>query len=251
MKSLILGVFLGSLAFSPGLAADMPVKSRPFAPALYDWGGVYAGANIGVAWDHLRAVDQTQPSGGFFTDLVPAGTEGFDLNKAGVAGGLQLGAQKQFGHFVLGLEASYSLADLKKTITSPYFPASDTETGKVQHLVTGVARVGYAFDRMMVYAKGGYAGGEVGFKARDNVAGVTYERNLWQNGFAVGAGFQYALTNSVILGVDYTHVDLGTGTSTGSNVLDAGGIGAFPETYDTKATVDLITAEIDYKFNLN
>jgi len=250
MKSLILGALLGSLAFFPALAADMPVKARPLAPVVYNWSGIYAGANVGVAWDHLRAVDQTAPSGGFFTDLVPAGTEGFDLNKAGVAGGLQLGAQTQWSGFVFGLEATYSLMDLNKTITSPYFPASDTETGKIQHLVTGVARVGYAFDRMMVYAKGGYAGAEVGFKARDNVAGVTYERNLWQNGFALGAGFEYALTNSLTLGVDYTHVDLGTGTSTGSNVLDAGGVGVNPETYDTKAKIDLITARINYKFSM-
>lgn len=248
MKSLIATAFLGAAAVSPAFAADMPVKAYPMAPSVYNWSGVYIGANVGVAWDHLRAVDVTPPSGGFFTDLVPAGTEGFDLNKAGVAGGLQLGAQKQWDNFVLGLEATYSLADLNKTITSPYFPASDTETGRVQHLVTGVARVGYAFDRMMVYAKGGYAGGQVKFRARDDVAGVTYEQKLWQNGFAVGAGFEYALTDSLILGVDYTHLDLGTGTATGPNVLDAGGTGAFPETYDTKARVDMVTARINYKF---
>lgn len=249
MKLLVLGTFLGAITVVPALAADMPVKARPLAPTVYDWTGVYIGANVGVAWDRMRALDVTQPSGGFFTDLVPAGTEGFDFNKAGIAGGAQLGAQKQWGRFVLGLEATYTAADLEQTITSPYFPASDTETGKVQHIVTGVARVGYAFDRMMVYAKGGYAGGQVGFKARDNVATVTYERKLWQNGFAVGAGFEYALTNSAILGVDYTHVDLGKATSTGPNVFDSGALGAFPETYETKATVDLVTARINYKFS--
>jgi outer membrane immunogenic protein len=249
MKSLITGAFLGTAVVSSAFAADMPVKARPIAPAVYDWSGIYAGGNVGAAWDSLRALDVTQPSGGFFTDLVPAGTEGFDLNKTGIAGGFQLGAQKQWGSFVLGAEATYSLMDLEQTITSPYFPASDTETGKVQHLVTAVARVGYAFDRMMVYAKGGYAGGRVEFKARDNVAGVTYEQKLWQNGFALGAGLEYALTNSIILGVDYSHVDLGKDTSTGPNVLDAGGIGAFPETYETKAKIDLVTARVSYKFS--
>lgn len=130
MKSLIIGAFLGTTAISSAFAADMPVKARPLAPAVYDWSGAYIGANVGVAWDRMRALDVTQPSGGFFTDLVPAGTEGFDFNKAGIAGGAQLGAQKQWGRFVLGLEATYTAADLEQTITSPYFPASDTRLAK-------------------------------------------------------------------------------------------------------------------------
>ena len=68
--------------------------------------------------------------------------------------------------------------------------------------------MGYAFDRVMIYAKGGYAGGKVGFKARDNDALVTYEQNEWHNGYALGAGVDYALTDKLSLGVDYTHIDL-------------------------------------------
>lgn len=250
-RSLLLA---GALAFvwgSSAQAADLPARMYTKAPpvaAAYNWAGFYAGLHLGVANGNVTATDITPPNGGFFTDLVPAGTEGFDFRNASLAGGVHVGAQYQWQQVVLGAEAGWTGTEIKQTITSPYFPASDTETGKIENLVTVVGRIGYAFDHVLVYAKGGYAGGEVGFKARDNAALVTYQQKLWQNGYAIGGGFDYAITNSLILGIDYTHIGLGSAQTTGNNVFDSGALGVNPETYRTKARVDMVMAKLSYKF---
>lgn len=94
-------------------------------------------------------------------------------------------------------------------------------------------------------------GGEVSFRAHDCCSlaqGVSYEQSGWQNGYAVGAGIDYALTDKLILGVDYTHIDLGSKTGTGSNVFDDGSLGSNPETFKVKARADVVMARLSYKF---
>lgn len=248
MNKFLASVAIAALSITGASAADM---AAPIVGSAYDWSGIYAGVHLGVANGNITATDMTQPNGGFFTDLVPAGTEGFDFNKAGFAGGVHVGAQYQWNQFVLGGEATWTATSIRKTIVSPYFPDSDTETAKISNYATVVGRVGYAFDRVLIYAKGGYAGGKVGFKARDNDALVSYEKSDWQNGYAVGAGIDYAITDNLTLGVDYTHIDLGSKTSTGNNVFDDGSLGANPETYRTDATIDAVMARLTYKFGVN
>lgn len=249
MKRLLAIMALAGFSATAASAADM---TGPVAGSAYDWSGFYAGAHIGVANGRIRATDVQEPDSGFFTDLVPAGTEGFSFNDTNVAGGVHLGYQWQSSQFVFGGEATWTATGIDKTITSPYFPDSDTETGKLEHYATVVGRVGYAFDRFMVYAKGGYAGGEVSFNAHDCCyanRGVSYDQSGWQNGYAVGAGIDYALTDKLTLGLDYTHIDLGSKTGSGPNVYDDNGEqGANPETYKIKATADAVMARLSYKF---
>ena len=246
MKKLLATVALVGLCANAASAAEL--KSS-VAGSTYNWSGVYGGVDLGFAKGDLSAIDETQPSGGFFTDLVPAGTEGFRFHDTNIAGGAHLGAQFQWQQWVFGAETSWTLTGVKKTIVSPYFPDSDTETGKLDQYVTAVGRIGYAFGRTLIYAKAGYAGGNVDFKARDNDALVTYRKKDWQSGYAVGGGVDYALTNSLILGLDYTHIDLGSSTSTGNNVFDSGALGANPETYKTNARADALMVRLTYKFS--
>lgn len=247
VKRLIALAALAGLSATAASAADM---AAPVAGSAYDWSGFYAGAHIGVANGDMKATD-VRPGGGFYTDLVPPNGTDFNFSDTNVAGGAHIGYQSQWNQFVFGGEATWTATGIDKTIVSPYFPDSDTETSKIKHYATVVGRVGYAFDRFMVYAKGGYAGGEVGFRAHDCCTlamGVSYEQSSWQNGYAVGAGIDYALTNSLILGVDYTHIDLGSKTSTGNNVFDDGSLGANPEHFKTKARADVVMARLSYKF---
>src|SRR3569623_427841 len=222
MNKILTIVALVGMSATSASAAGLGVAD---AASGYDWTGVYAGLDVGAANGHITATDVTPPSGGFFTDLVPAGTEGVDFSNTGIAGGLHAGSQYQFQQLVFGGEVSLAATGMSDKITRHYFPDSDTETGTIGTYGTAVARIGYAFDHFMIYAKGGYAGGQVGFTARDNDSLVTYNQSNWQNGYALGAGLDYALSDSVSLGIDYTHIDLGSAESTGPNVFDSGALG--------------------------
>jgi len=248
VKNIILAVVAVGFSATAASAAGPTVSTSTSA---YDWSGFYAGADLGMADGHVAATDITEPNGGFFTDLVPAGTEGFDFNNANVVGGVHAGAQYQWQQLVFGGEATWDVSGISSKITSPYFPDSDMETGSIGQFATAVGRIGYSFDRFMVYGKAGYAGGAVGFKARDNESLVTYQQTNWQNGYAIGAGFDDAMTDTVSFGVDYTHIDLGSAQSTGNNVYDDGTLGKFPETYRTAATADAVMARLSFKFGGN
>jgi len=219
--------------------------------AAYDWSGIYAGLDLGAASGQVNALDITQPNGGFFTDEVPAGTEGFSFNAGSIAAGAHAGAQYQWQQLVFGGEVTFGGTGISDKIVSPYFPDSDTETGSIGRFATAVGRVGYAFDHFMIYGKAGYAGGEVGFRAHDAdslAIPVTYQQSVWQNGYALGAGVDYALTDTLSVGIDYTHLNLGSGQSTGPNVFADGSLGVNPETYRTTAAADVIMGRLSVKF---
>jgi outer membrane immunogenic protein len=236
------------LAFVSVAAVGAISASAADAAPGYDWTGVYVGAHVGVAHGRITATDVTEPNGGFFTDLVPAGTEGFKFHKTALAGGAHVGAQYELGKFVLGAEGAWTATGIRQTIVSPYFPESDTESAKVRNYMALVGRAGFAADRFMIYAKGGYASGKVNFRARDSESLVTYTKNDRQNGYVLGGGVDYALSNHLIFGVDFSHVKLGAKTSTGRNVFDDGTFGDNPETYRTRATMDIFMARLSFKF---
>jgi outer membrane immunogenic protein len=251
MKTIAIAASLLGLGVASASAADLPSRAAPYAAPVYsayDWTGVYGGISAGAAFGRMNALDITPPAGGFFTPLVPAGTAGFGFNNTSYALGGHIGAQYQWQSFVFGVEAGYQFTDLKQTNISPYFPATDTVTGKIQDLFTVVGRVGYAFDRFLVYGKAGYAGANTTFTAIDNGAGVFYTQKGSHSGYVVGAGVEYAITNQWIVGVDYAHMELGSKSGSGPNVFFGGGFGANPEVYRVKATVDTISARLSYKF---
>jgi outer membrane immunogenic protein len=107
----------------------------------------------------------------------------------GFVGGAQIGYNYQMGSFVIGVEGDLQYADL----------------GGASYAVPGVgivsydnsdwfgtvrARAGFAFDRALVYATGGFA-------FADDRAGWT-----------VGGGVEYAITNNLSLKVEGLYVNL-------------------------------------------
>ncbi len=128
------------------LAADMPVKARPLAPAYYDWSGVYVGVHAGYG----RGMKD-------WNDL------GFDFAARGFLGGGQVGINKQIASLVFGLELDGSWANLDKTQTLSVggpiigFQQTASATSKIDSFLTLAGRAGLAADRWFVYAKGGLA----------------------------------------------------------------------------------------------
>lgn len=192
-KTLLAGLsVVGLLAAGSAMAADLPSRTyQPAAPVaavpLFTWTGFYAGVNAGYGFG-----DFTRDGGILFDEA-----DGF------IAGG-QIGYNYQIGQFVVGLEGDLQYSDIS---------ASPSGTGlalglggsdaTINYFGTIRGRLGVAFDRALVYATGGYAFGE----AEVSIPGIGSDDNM-HNGWALGAGIEYAFTNNLTAKAEYLYVDL-------------------------------------------
>jgi opacity protein-like surface antigen len=252
----ILGTLVATTLAGPALAADMglPFKAPPsYAPA-FSWTGTYVGANLGGTWGTF----QMDPfSTNNLTVLVGAAGR-TSLRDTSVIGGFQAGYNWQVGQWVLGLEQDYQFTGLKKTLgfTAPAagFLVGDTLSIKTDYLAASRAKLGWAADRVMVYAAGGLETGE--FDASSTYAGraggspalAFTDANKLHFGFNIGAGVEYAVTNNVFLGVEYRYIDLGKETYNLGAFTPAGGA-AQTVTNVVSLTASQVTARLNFKLN--
>lgn len=208
--------------------------------SLYDWSGFYGGVHIGAGSGNTDVVDL---DGGFFT-FRPGQRFEFDGN--GLVLGAHIGAQYQADGFLFGLEASASHSKIDDRIVSPFFPGSDTLELKQDFLLTATARIGYAIDRWLVYAKGGYAGTEFKLSAFDSFNNTGFATKEWHNGYVLGGGFEYAVTRNVSFGIDYSRLEFDAEVHNGAT---PGNFGLFPENHRVDPAAEhVVSARISFKF---
>lgn len=227
-----LGVWLtaGPLAAADiGRTPAAPAPSPPYVAPLYDWTGFYAGAHAGPGWSSSTVRD---PSGAVFAP--PGG--GVNVSGDGWLAGAQIGFNKQLGALVFGIEGDLSYTDIRGSTTSPFGANVSTN---LNWLGTVTGRLGIAWDRTLLYAKGGAAFGETSVSARLPVAIV--QGTDTRAGWTVGAGAEYALPNNWSVKAEYNYIDLGTRTVTSPS--PAGPIAA-----DTKSTEHIVKFGANYKF---
>ncbi|MEJ2432291.1 MAG: porin family protein [Pseudolabrys sp.] len=198
----------------------MPTKAPAYAPAFYNWTGVYAGINGGGGFGH--------------SDWnLPAGTSGFDLS-GGLVGGT-FGYNYQMNRVVLGLEGDIDWSNIKgDTTAGTNICAGISCETRNQWLATARGRIGYAFDRVLPYITGGGAFGDV----KMTPAGVGSETDT-RAGWTVGAGVEAALAGHWTAKVEYLYVDLGKAN------CSAATCGASTEvSFDT----NVVRAGLNYRF---
>jgi outer membrane immunogenic protein len=227
MKRILIVAVASMIAASRASAADLPVPAGP-APAyypvatVYDWGGGYIGINGGYAFGKSEwGSDPLNPSG-------LSSTGNFNVN-GGIVGGT-MGVSGQFGAWVLGVEGDFDWQGLKGTSGSPFCTGLSTGPAIFQVTTanptppslpqiaapTGLncktastwlgtlrARVGYAWDRVLVYGTAGGAGANV----QTGLNGLPPQTNA-EFGWTVGAGVEVALAEHWTLKFEYLFVDL-------------------------------------------
>lgn len=220
------GCALGLAGATGAFAAD-PAGLRVSGPlpAFVDWSGGYLGlqGSGGSSYGAFNFRDTT-----IGARAVPAFKTGDATGRADLArnattavGGLFGGHNWQTGPWLYGLEADVSAANLKRPVASsaPGFGYADIDPAlglirvKTDAYGTLRGRLGYAFDRALVYASFGLAGANVRVLATyPDLAGgsaATARRDLSYLGFTLGAGVQFALSEHLSLGIDYRYLDLG------------------------------------------
>ncbi|MGC1780115.1 MAG: outer membrane protein [Xanthobacteraceae bacterium] len=209
-------------------AADLPMRPAPapvapvaYAPPVYNWSGFYIGGHIGGGFENSSWTD-------------PFGGANNTFNNSGFLGGAQIGVNTQFNWLVVGLEGDFSwTSDIKGSGTDSI---GDAITTSPQWTSTVTGRVGAAFDRLLVYGKGGVAIAE-DESTFTPVGGAALTDDMTRVGWTAGAGLEYALTNNWALRAEYDYLGFG------SKQLNFGAIST-----NANLNVQEVKAGFDYKF---
>ena len=244
-------VALGMAA--PASAADLAArpytKAPPMVAAIYDWSGFYIGANGGWGSSH-KCWDITNFPG---ATVVPTFREGCHDATGGAVGG-QIGYRWQSAGWVFGLEAQGDWADLKGSNVSGFIPAW-TNNSKIEAFGLFTGQVGYAWNNVLWYVKGGAAVTDDKFRGTVTTTGVLFDSvNETRWGGVVGTGLEFGFAPNWSVAVEYDHLFMGTHSHsfTSTGVLGAAiiPVGGVFRTDSIRQDVDLITARINYRFNL-
>ena len=87
--------------------------------------------------------------------------EGFAYTHNGFIGGGQVGCNHQINQWVLGVEGTFAGTTIKGDAADLAILNDDVFATKINSLATVTARIGYAWNNVLLYAKGGYAGANV------------------------------------------------------------------------------------------
>jgi len=236
-NKLLLSSAIFIAAVSTASAADLPMYTKappPAAPVLFSWTGFYLGVNIGGKWAH---VDDTISVPGASFDF------GSTTNSSFIGGG-QIGYNWQApgSPWVFGIEGDIDAQHFSRSLVlgAPVGPfiAGDTFTVESNWEASIRGRIGYAWDRVLLYATGGAAFTQVKGTATLVGLGVVTDDQTIVGG-TVGGGLEYAFTNNISLGVEgrwsfYGHNNFHGGT------LAAGAV---------NENINLDTAEVLGKLN--
>ena len=266
MKKFFLGsVALAAMFAGPAMAADIRVPAPPPPVVYYDWTGAYIGFNAGGVWHevdrqfHAPFASPLPPAGGL-GPAPPGGLTGFTTSNSDGIYGFHAGAQWQWGAWVLGAEAALSgcfdECRSESGLLSPGVTANTFGEHKITNLFTVGGKLGYAWDRWMIYANGGYASADLKSTYCSTIDGqcgpaapTSQSGAVRATGWYAGAGLDFMVHKGalvdVLLGVEYQHFDVSDG---GEAFCRAPGC-AVPHwaNHDLSAKGDLVRAKLTIK----
>ena len=210
------------LGAAPALAADLPArvytKAPPMVAPIYNWSGFYIGLDGGGGSAH-KCWDNNNLGG----VAVPVTAEGCHDATGGLVGG-QIGYRWQATNWVFGLEAQGDWADLTGSNTSALFgPVAApfgvgfTNNTKVDAIGLFTGQVGYAWNNVLWYVKGGAA---VTHDKYSGVASVAFASVAFDNasetrwGGTVGTGIEIGFAPGWSVGFEYNHLFMGSANNT-------------------------------------
>jgi len=242
-KTLLAAAGLASLAIAPALAADLPARTYTKAPPpviapIYDWSGFYIGLNGGGA-SSRQCYTITSVAG---AAVVP-NSEGCHNATGGLVGG-QLGYRWQASNWVFGLEAQGDWADLKGSNSSLTAIIPYTNQTKIDALGLFTGQVGYAWNNVLWYVKGGAAVSDNKYSSFFTASGVVFNQTTetrW--GGVVGTGLEIGFAPNWSVAFEYDHLFMGN-----PNVTFPTSAIAVTRSDNIRQDVDMGTVRINYRF---
>jgi outer membrane immunogenic protein len=223
-KFLLGGVALAAMLVGPAMAADMPVKAPVYKappPVVFNWSGCYIGGNVGGKWARTddRVTIADVPGNPGVTSVFPS------ESSSTLIGGGQIGCNWQAAgsNWVFGVEGDADAQRWTRTrvqaVTRPPLVVGDTFDIRSDWQGSVRGRIGYAWDRTMLYATGGVAFTEVKVGANFPifVGAVVFPATVASDsktlvGATLGGGLEHAITSNWSLGVEGRYSWYGTQT---------------------------------------
>jgi outer membrane immunogenic protein len=251
MKKLLFFAQAAALAVTmagPAVAADMPLEAAtPFA-ARFNWTSCYLGGHLGGGFAHKDITDPVQLVQDSF--LGAGATNGITTVSpapSGVVIGGQIGCDYQFASsWVVGVEGAASGSTMKNTRTVG-LPLGNPDTALVKastdFLPSLTARVGYAFDNVLLYAKGGVALAGDRFNVTGSFAGTPLGFEGLDNrfGWTAGGGVDWAFSHHWSANIEYDYYQFGHG-----GVLMSDSINGFAGIVDVRQSVQVVKVGVNF-----
>jgi outer membrane immunogenic protein len=231
MKKLLLASVAAVALAAAGSADAADLGTRPVYKAppiaapvpVFSWTGCYIGAHIGGGWGRKEFSDPADPNipssstttGAtlFFVGWLSPGS--LQVDPSGVLGGGQVGCDYQFApNWVVGIEGEGSGADIRGSALDPLFPPptfNKTFHAKTDWLASVTARVGWTWDRWMLYGKGGvaWAGDKYHVDEIKSSTNFTYDASETRTGWTVGVGLAWAFWQNWSAFLEYNFYGFG------------------------------------------
>jgi opacity protein-like surface antigen len=238
----------------PALAADLPMKSEvPYVEPRFSWTGCYVGGHVGGGTGSKAMTDPVQlVQDSLIAPGTTTGVTSVTTSPTGAVIGGEIGCDYQFSsNVVVGIEGTASGTTMKGSAQVGLPAGVPGDIALVQannDFLAGVTgRVGYAFDTVLVYARGGFAvagdkydvsggtfagGGPFHFQGVDN-----------RYGYVVGGGVDWAFTRHWSANVEYDYYGFGNG-----NILMTDQFSGLTGVVNVKQSVQVI--KVGFNFHI-
>jgi outer membrane immunogenic protein len=253
-KALFAGTAVVALLGGSANAADLPrpvpvYRAPPPVVTYFTWTGCYVGGNGGWLWARKEwsndiAIPAVAPFPG-----VPAGTTFATHDANSGVGGIQGGCNYQVGAWVFGIQGDYDWSGASGSSNNLAFPF--VAQSNLRWLTSVTGRVGYSWDRFLLYGKGGGAWARDDYSLNPNVpvVGITIPVAVeTRSGWTVGIGGEYAFLDWLTGFVEYDYYRFGTDHNTFAPcglAVCGGGIGL---PIDIKENASVFKAGLNFKF---
>jgi outer membrane immunogenic protein len=246
MKATILGGAAASLLTISDLGIS-PAPPQVVVPP-FTWTTCYAGLHAGGGWGQKDLTDSV----GILSNptLVPGGFSSANVDVNGYMLGGQVGCDYQFTpNWIVGIEGSLSGGNIGGTSTFAV-PGGDTASFKStsDFLASVTGRVGYAWDRWMLYGKGGVAMVGDRYHVSDVDQFYAFDGTEDRLGWTAGAGIEWAFTPlwSVKLEYDYYWFGQRSVSLDDSTILGASPLPPFIAPVNITQNIQVVTLGVNF-----
>jgi high affinity Mn2+ porin len=221
----------GTSAQAADLIDQLPLKAPPSVAAAYDWTGAYLGGHVAYSLGHVN---------GTLSDPDPiASSSSF----SSLYGGLQAGYNYVLpSKLLLGAEADITFPNfLENGVIFKGGTAQGTSvTDQIDDVATLRGRIGYAFNRGLIYGTGGVAWSQGRSGETPGVASDEDKIVLTRTGWALGLGTEVAIAPDWTARIEYLYDRFGTVA------------GVFPSGagYRSAFDIQMLRFGLNYKFGV-